>query len=296
MTPQFLILALTIGLAWCGPLTNRCPQPTEGIPNPYTFLYGSPDDCQTFFMCNHGNPIRMSCPATTTFSETYQTCVNKDSHFDTCTRENAIRECSRGSTLIPHPTACQRYYNCSDNTTRSIFSRFTQFEMECPYPQLFDVTERRCKPYREAYCGPERVAATDACDYYRNKCDLLARGCRPCRDWFPSCTGLADGIYEDPFRRWSSRYIQCEDERVENMNCPNYPVGYPGIFSPIKKQCVSLWEVPRTNGGLAPSCDGKAAGKYKTEEIDSVYFTCPSGDVSYCPNGKVFNEATQQCQ
>ncbi|XP_059153192.1 uncharacterized protein LOC131938959 [Physella acuta] len=193
MTPQILILALTVGLAWCGPLTNRCPQPTATYPNPAAFLYGSPDDCQTFFMCSHGNPIRMSCPATTTFSEAYQTCVHKDSHYDTCTRENAIRECSRGSTLIAHPTACQRYYNCSDNTTRSMFSRFSQFEMECPYPQLFDVTERRCKPYREAYCGPNRVAATDACDCYNNQCGTAH--CQPCRSRFPSCQDLADGIH-----------------------------------------------------------------------------------------------------
>ncbi|XP_059153185.1 peritrophin-1-like [Physella acuta] len=147
MTPQILILALTIGLALSVPSSNRCPQPTATNPTPAAFLYGSPDDCQKFFMCNYGNPIRMSCPATTTFNELYQTCVNRNSEFDTCTRPSvpvpSSNRCPQPTEANPNPNHflygspddCQTFFNCDHGNP---------IRMSCPALTTFNERLQVC--------------------------------------------------------------------------------------------------------------------------------------------------------
>ncbi|KAI8787544.1 neurogenic locus notch protein 1 [Biomphalaria glabrata] len=271
---------------------NKCPQPSAAIPAPRAFYYVHPDDCTSFFSCSFGVPHQTYCAPGTRFSNVFNACATEFSHYDTCSRENAVRECSRGATLIGHPTICQRYYNCSDHSIRDPRGFLKEFESECPYPQLFDIVERRCKSFKEAYCGPYRNPDVEPCAYVNNLCGTSH--CQPCNDRFPSCAGLSDGFHEHPLRLWTPYYIECDTQRTINarLMCPSAPVGGAGIYSPVKKTCVSLWEVPRDKGGLEPSCDGKAAGKYRTDENPAVYYTCPGAVVAYCPVGTVFRNGS----
>ncbi|XP_059153143.1 uncharacterized protein LOC131938927 [Physella acuta] len=285
--------ALLIGLA-VSAVPNLCPQLSAINPKPATLLYSNPESCGSYFVCVHGNAILMPCPQGTHFNEKYSTCVKQGSLLDTCTSK--IDVCSGGATLVPHPQACQRYFNCSDNSSRD-GSPLKPYEDECPYPQLFDVGEKRCKPYNTAICGASRVPAKDPCGYLKNHCSGIY--CEACISRFPSCVGHRNGIYVHPLKKWTPYYIRCTNERTEVLQCDSHPSGSRGFFSPLKKECVSIWEVSPDLGlgyGLAPTCTGKLPGQYRTEENAVVYYTCPGAEVFYCTNGTVFNEVTAQCE
>ncbi|XP_059153146.1 uncharacterized protein LOC131938928 [Physella acuta] len=208
-----------------------------------------------------------------------------------------LEVCANGAQLVGHPQACQRYYNCSDTTPRGWRSYLGPYEVECAYPKLFDIRELACKDYKVAECGPNRIAAKDPCDYVVNRC--LSAHCQPCSSRMPSCVGLPDGLNVNPDRLWTPYFIRCEDERlVGTGSCPKHsPTAGTGFFSPLTKSCVSIFEVPRTTGyGLAPSCEGKLQGFYLTAERPDVYYTCPSGQVYYCPAGTTYNQQLNQCK
>jgi hypothetical protein len=201
-----------------------------------------------------------------------------------------------GALLIPHPTACQRYFNCSNTALPEQFSQLAQYEDECPYSQVFDVRQKGCVSFKEGYCGPGRVAALDPCDYLKNRCGTAH--CESCSSRLPSCVGLSDGAHEHPLKPWTPYFITCDTERLASVQtCGNVdPSRRKVIFSPIKNKCVTPWEVPRQFGGLAPSCDSRAPGQYRTPENAAVYYSCPSGQVFYCETGFQFNETSQTCQ
>ncbi|CAL1529539.1 unnamed protein product [Lymnaea stagnalis] len=299
MSPKFLISAIIVGLVaaeWVDNVPNRCPQPTDSNPNPPAFLYAHPEDCQRFITCAHGLPTVMSCAPKTRFSDVFQTCVGEGTHYDTCTRDNAVRECSRGATLIGHPQICQRYYNCSDTAQRRERSFLGAYEVECTYPDLFDIVEKRCKPFKEAYCGPYRVPGIGPCDYVNNLCG--GAHCEPCGSRLSSCVDQPNGFNAHSGRQWSPYYVKCDSGRTVEFNlfCPKHFTGTQAIFHPINRECVSLWEIPRSTGfGLAPSCDGKTDGKYRVEERADVYYSCPGAQVSYCRSGSAFDLISQQC-
>ncbi|XP_059153176.1 uncharacterized protein LOC131938947 [Physella acuta] len=186
-----------------------------------------------------------------------------------------------------------RYYNCSDLSPRT--NRLARYEDECPYPQLFDGVLNACRRWDTANCGPDRVIQTAPCDYLKIK-SCVGDHCQPCEATYPSCVGVADGYHEYPLKLWSRYYTNCYYNRTEFLTCPTLPSGLPGYFSPLKKTCVSIYEVPTSTGfGKAPSCDGKEARFYSVPERPIVYYSCPSAQVYYCNYLHVFSDAIQSC-
>ncbi|KAI8787546.1 hypothetical protein BgiBS90_012684 [Biomphalaria glabrata] len=217
--------------------------------------------------------------------------------FSSVAKDYGLTVCANaGSNLIGHPEVCQRYYNCSDSAPRSERSFLGPYEVECSYPQLFDTVELKCKSFKEAKCGSNRIAAKNPCDYVQNLCG--SAHCQECSSRLPSCEGLRNGMNVHPFREWTPYYIQCDTERLNGTYVcgPHDPTGTTGFFSPLKFKCVSLWEVPVSTGyGLAPSCTGKLNGYYVTKERPDVYYTCPSAKVYYCRSPFVFNKSLNRC-
>uniref|UniRef100_A0A0B6YCU2 Chitin-binding type-2 domain-containing protein n=1 Tax=Arion vulgaris TaxID=1028688 RepID=A0A0B6YCU2_9EUPU len=212
----------------------------------------------------------------------------------TVTADTSI--CKGSSSLFPHPTSCQRYTNCSKVAPHSYSRYFKDYEEECPYPHLFDITENKCKHFREAECGSARIAAKEPCEYLKNKCG--GAHCEPCQSRLPSCVKRTNGIHAHPMKLWSPYFIECDTERTIGVRwCPKHsPTDSIALFSPDKKACVSRWEIPREQGGLEPSCEGKDDRMYQVANRTDVFYACPGPRVSYCGNGSSFNESTQVCE
>ncbi|BFZ23045.1 hypothetical protein BsWGS_26084 [Bradybaena similaris] len=229
-TPPFwAALLLTLPAYVTSTFTNLCPQPTTEEPNPPAFFYGHPTDSRYFITCAHGNPNLLQCPPYTLWNQELQACTG--SEFNGAHNS----PCSGGASLVPHATSCQRYYNCSH--TGAQWNRFFEkFEAECPYPQLFDARELRCKPYGEAFCDLWRVAAKDPCDYLANKCG--SGHCEPCSSRLPSCVGYPDGTYQHPGKLNSPYQMLCVNQRL-------YRVFYctsPPAADTTKPDCHVTWQ------------------------------------------------------
>ncbi|CAL1529540.1 unnamed protein product [Lymnaea stagnalis] len=279
-----------LDLTGSNPVTtvNKCPQPTASNPVPPALLYAHPGDCQYFYTCAFGTAYLMQCPAGTSFSDVYQTCVHKFSTYDTCEQEKAACEI-----LTPHPSLCNRFFNSS--LTSPVDALLGPSEDECPYPQYFDAQELRCRPFAEVTCGDNRTEVKDRCGYVKAYSCSEAH-CEKCSSVFPSCVGLADGLHPNPDKLWTPLYVSCAAERQESLTCGTPVVGTLAFFSPVKNQCVSRYEVPANYGGLLPKCGAKAPGRYVVTLQPRVYYTCPDVEVFYCPAGQVFNEVSQQCE
>ena len=73
------------------------------------------------------------------------------------------QQCENGATLIPHPSECQLFYNCSlryEYVPRNL----EQHMQECPYPQLFNSRSLECDDFQNVDCA-ERTETVDGCKY-----------------------------------------------------------------------------------------------------------------------------------
>ncbi|XP_005098339.1 uncharacterized protein LOC101862413 [Aplysia californica] len=257
-----------------------------------------PGDCHKFIVCTDGQPLEFSCPDGTVYSEGTNRCVEKYSRYDKCTgRPKSSDMCPPGSTgLVPHPDFCQRYYNCSDTSSRR-YSFLTTFEDECKYPDLFDYVSKTCKNFEEATCLPGTEIGVEPCDYLKKRCYVAH--CQPCYYSSPSCLGRSDGYHVHPLKMWSPSYVKCYKNRSIEFNfCDSMPANtnHFMIFSPHTNTCVPKWDIPRKFGGLQPDCSAKPQGRlYVTEESDRVYYSCPFSKVSVCDDGQVFSGERQTC-
>ncbi|WAR05418.1 hypothetical protein MAR_020787 [Mya arenaria] len=131
---------------------------------------------------------------------------------------------SNPSAVLPDPSNCGKYYNCSHPDTG-----YTQ---ECIYPLLFSDKTSSCDNFQDVQCGT-RPEPQSPCEYTQNQCKTADLACVPCSQRFPSCKGLPDGINGAPGHMWTDMYIQCQKNRtIAVQHCRQ------GFFNPFKKQCV----------------------------------------------------------
>ncbi|CAG5128307.1 unnamed protein product [Candidula unifasciata] len=228
-----ILFALAANMA--SAFVNKCPQPTAGDPSPKAFFYSHPTDNRYFITCAHGYANLMACPTNTFWNNEVQTCTGNA--FNSLM---PFTPCSGGAAkLIPHATACQRYYNCSQ-TGQQWNRYFGKYEAECPYPQLFDAQELRCKPYSEAVCDMFRVAAKDPCDYLANKCG--SAHCEPCSSRMPSCIGYKDGLYQHPRKLNSPYKMHCVSERLYQLLMCLPQTSSRGKANTSRTSCQVMWQ------------------------------------------------------
>ncbi|KAL8560969.1 hypothetical protein ACOMHN_061183 [Nucella lapillus] len=201
--------------------------------------------------------------------------------------------------VFAHPGHCQLYYNCSHSAVPSLYSLFSLYMQECPYPQQFSTLASRCQDYHHVRCGNRREHF-DQCGYRRYRC--TRSHCYPCRYRYPSCEGLPDGMNARRGREWTPFYVVCGSQRpVSTSQCPRHPtLSITQFFHPKKRRCVSLYEIPRLHSGYLLNCTKKADGLHMDDVTHrpNVYYHCHGGqlmDVQICQKGKYFDEETITC-
>lgn len=268
-------------------------------------------DCKGYYLCVFGKPVEMpDCPRGSSFSLSAHVCVPKDSIYADCKPDTidmmptlpdsgpltVEEQCQMKGGIIPHPTECQAYYNCSvwyDPVPRYL----EQYMQECPYPMLFDAETGKCDHFENVKCG-NRQAFKNGCAYRRNQCPVAH--CVPCNVRFPSCEGKQDGIHAHEVKMWSPYYVVCYKERmISEKACPADENGRTQLFHPEVNQCVSLDNIPREHGGMMPDCSNLADGFYLDDfgRCDR-YTVCKGGQfLNYvkCMTGESFDAFKQVC-
>ena len=118
----------------------------------------------------------------------------------------------------------------------------------------------------------------------------------PCEKRFAKCRGKANGIYPFSNNTWSPIFVTCYGQRNVAQDKCSEP---KPIYSPIERNCVSLYKVPKENGGLRPDCSFRRDGFYADEQGRcSIYFECKSYifvDYFKCAPTLVFDPIIRNC-
>ncbi|KAK7011769.1 chitin binding beak protein 1 [Biomphalaria glabrata] len=221
--------------------------------------------------------------------------------------------------LLPHPTNCHWYYNCSLSSVDEVFpeeiledqSQDTRegfiilkpfrvrsagpFVWECRFPQLFDDVTNTCREFINVQCK-SRFEPVEQCEYStRQQC--RGESCVPCHNRFGRCRGRENGVYPVHEDKWTPLFVTCYLQRnIALDECiPPTP-----IFSPEAMDCVSLFEVPKEHGGFLPDCSHRPDGYYPDEQGRcAIFFRCALGKFrgyDECPPGSVFDPVIPSCQ
>lgn len=132
-------------------------------------------------------------------------------------------------------------------------------------------------------------------EYRENQC--TKQNCIPCHNRFGNCRGLANGVYPFNTERWTPMYVTCYGERNIAQDECEQP---QPIFSPEVFDCVTIFDVPKHNGGLRPDCSYRKDDLYADEQGRcGIYFECRNLDfIGYyeCVSGRIFDPLTKSCQ
>ncbi|XP_061187045.1 neurogenic locus notch homolog protein 1-like [Saccostrea echinata] len=193
----------------------------------------------------------------------------------------------RKGLLLPHPSYCQLYYNCSAPSGNIPSRPKEKFLDECPYPQLFSTTSRRCEAFNRVDCGKRQIL-WDFCDYWKQKCRSV---CKSCSIDHPSCMNKADGIHSNPMKPNSPYYMACYQNRTVYVSeCQRDRFGKQMVFH--ENKCTSSFDIARAEGGRRPVCADTDTGIYSDPGGEcNIYYMCQAGvaRVMQCSDGKIFH-------
>lgn len=271
-------------------------------------------DCTGYYLCVYGNPVEMpNCPPGSVFSTSAHVCVPENSIYDDCKKGTVTVEpvipvipdagplsieeqCKLYGGIIPHPSECQAFYNCS--LIYEYVPRFyEQHLQECEYPKLFNIDTKQCKHFENVKCV-NRKEYKNACDYRRNQCAYSH--CIPCNVRYSNCEGLSDGQHAHLVKTWSPYYVMCYRERmISEHTCQHDQNGRTQLFHPELNECVSLDRIPQEHGGMMPDCSDKPDGFYLDDfgRCDQ-YNYCKGGkfvNSVKCKDGEVFDSTYGDC-
>ncbi|XP_048257660.1 uncharacterized protein LOC124146557 [Haliotis rufescens] len=129
--------------------------------------------------------------------------------------------------LIPHPTECAQYYNCTTPAMKHYWEANLQ---ECPYPQLYDPGTETCEHYTTVQCG-NRTEPLGKCEYLVGRDSGMA-----CFANNPSCRNLPDGLNAYEHCPNSPKYIVCVSQRLVYTGVCNNKTG-TSIFDAKLRAC-----------------------------------------------------------
>ncbi|KAL5005503.1 hypothetical protein ScPMuIL_018959 [Solemya velum] len=271
--------------AECADPTN-CPPCEQRFPS----CMGLPDGNNTFpvagreqlyLVCRDGRTMAVeSCPSGT-FDVVQRMCT---SEFDL---NNPLGFCTNNPTaIIPHPGDCAQYFDC-----RLVQTQPGELRRECPYPQLFSVTDNVCRYYTFVTCGTRREPKSP-CEYEINqRCPGDVPNCVPCEERLPSCIGYSNGNHSFPTR--NEYYVVCQDERTLSVQSCE-----PGIFDKALRRCSVSFDIKRPSAycvenptEVVPS-PGNCAQYYDCRQQNT-----PLGDyLQECPYPMLYSTLSRGCQ
>ncbi|KAL3852459.1 hypothetical protein ACJMK2_016093, partial [Sinanodonta woodiana] len=115
-------------------------------------LVADPDDCSVYHICYKKQALRLECGpgnGDTVFDPVTNTCVQRGSRFDTCTKRKMLessrlkedKSCYPGSSaIVASEFHCAQYFDCTETNHTSPYPRVN----ECPFPNLFDRASEKC--------------------------------------------------------------------------------------------------------------------------------------------------------
>ncbi|XP_071084326.1 uncharacterized protein [Haliotis cracherodii] len=246
--------------------------------NKYTVL---PWDCTGYVQCSTDG-VRwfahwMECANHLYWSQTEKTCTMDASECGN-PLDVASKACpTYSSVTFPHPESCAKFFDCSEVDPPYGLRRY---ENECPYPQLYDVREERCKPPDQVYCGKNPRP--------RSKCDY-AKECGPCE-------GRPDGVMAVPDQPFSKNYIYCHlNKTYSPFKCP----GGSQVFDPLTMKCSSVYKA-----SIATYCTQNPTAMFTDAANCAKYYDCRKRvhyiqfDMyeSECPYNQLYDAITGTCK
>ncbi|XP_052252894.1 uncharacterized protein LOC127859481 isoform X5 [Dreissena polymorpha] len=207
--------------------------------------------------------------------------------------------------ILPHPTNCAWYYNCSVKglTRQSVYPYDIEYAQECPYPDLFSAATMRCEHFHSVSCRGN-FEPQAPCEYLKNRCDPSQPSCLPCPNRLPSCKSLPDGqqvisnLYNlkqylvdcDTSRTMS--YQECTPGSLVCSGMPTMTTTPPFIATtprpttPIPTQPLGICDINRGRVVGNPTHCGQ-------------YYNCTRlfpPFVFECQYPQMFSEVTHQCE
>ncbi|KAK7486316.1 hypothetical protein BaRGS_00022486 [Batillaria attramentaria] len=185
------------------------------------FLISGTPRCSQYVMCVHGVKSLNNCPPGMIFHKSKLSC-------DWPTRDD-VKRCYRSidgytqescpansALLLPIPDSCAMYIDCGKATKPLVNDNHV---FECPYPQFFSVTARKCVDFRqgESLCRGRPVPKSP-CDYrqYQQVSPVAAT----CKQRHPSCLGMRDGIHPVSVHATYGYFVRCFRERtIDAFSC-----------------------------------------------------------------------------
>ncbi|XP_022245745.1 uncharacterized protein LOC106462710 isoform X2 [Limulus polyphemus] len=140
------------------PEDTLCPSPQGLFPHPH--------NCNQFLHCDHGNPHLGTCEDGLLFDRKLFVCnfennvdcdvkeikpepEDKETDVKDKNEENTVlkAKCLRARGQFPHPTDCEKFYNCWDDVV---------LEQRCPGELMFDQNDWICKEPKKVDCGERK--------------------------------------------------------------------------------------------------------------------------------------------
>ncbi|XP_069104084.1 LOW QUALITY PROTEIN: uncharacterized protein [Argopecten irradians] len=219
----------------CDYLQNHCPpnypgcQPCEerlpscvSLPDGNNPFPGRPSS-EFYIQCFQNRTVSVEACQVSQYDHSIRSCspqINPNLLSSHCT--------DRPFDLIPDPTNCARYFNCSNpGVSRGMVQPYLA---ECKYPKLFVSSSMGCQIFTTVSCQ-DRYEPRAPCEYIQNQC--FGAGCEPCEDRFPSCIGKDDGSNVFPGKELTRLYTVCYSNRtVAIVRCA------VGVYNHTEKACV----------------------------------------------------------
>ncbi|UYV70525.1 hypothetical protein LAZ67_7003416 [Cordylochernes scorpioides] len=245
--------------------------------------FPNPEDCSSFYHCDHGRAFPKSCPSPLRFNARLGVCDwswNVDcnhTHPDVpgeevgeCTEDGYATRCGRCPTcLVPDYDSCDVFYRCQANGT---VCRHT-----CPPGLLYNKAVMLCDLPAHVDCQDRPPVTTEA----------------PPRHF--TCPA-PEGTFSNPDD--CSQFYQCYDDQAFLRACPE-----DLVFNPNLLACDWPDNVPSCRNRVQPTqppgeftCP-QSRGLFPNAVNCSTFYHCDHGlaHLKSCPASLVFNQALENC-
>ncbi|BFZ06669.1 hypothetical protein BsWGS_09708 [Bradybaena similaris] len=199
----------------CIPCEQRYPSclgAPDGLVN-YPGRLFTPD----FINCDQGRTLSILKCVGSIFDPDARRCGLKLETVVTEAQRNTASFCRKyPGAVIPHPTHCAQYYNCSSPPDKGVQGQ--PHLQECRYLRLFDSNARSCENFikvlKTTGCG-NKFQPRHYCDQSSVCPSLQFPTCEQCRKALPSCENQTNGIHGNPPGGGITRgFMYCVEGRV----------------------------------------------------------------------------------
>ncbi|CAG5126209.1 unnamed protein product, partial [Candidula unifasciata] len=170
-----------------------------------------------FINCDQGRTLSILKCVRSVFDPDARRCGLKLETVVTEAQRNTVSFCRKyPQAIIPHPTHCGQFFNCSHPAERGLQGK--PHLQECRYLRLFDSNVRSCENFikvlKTTGCGT-KFQPKHYCDQASVCPSPQFPTCDQCRKALPSCENQTNGIHGNPPGGGITRgFMYCVEGRV----------------------------------------------------------------------------------